>query len=194
MIVVFLLEEPSMKDFLTSLFQRLSINPDSYKLISYEGKSDLKKGIPIKLKSWKIPNSQFFILMDNDNKPNCKAEKQILFELCQQAKHPDTVIRLVCQELETWYLGDLDKISLFYNQPLTRNILKKASKGKVQVDELQKPSNELEEQFPCFNKSALARYMGANITLVGNTSVSFGYFLQALRTVFPTLEATLKEA
>jgi len=192
--IVFLVEEPSMKLFLEALFQQLNLPKTCYQINDFRGKQLLLRAIPQLLNSWREPNTQFFILIDNDNKDCIQLKKRLVSD-CLQTKRTDTVIRIVCQELEAWYLGDLTAIKQY--NPLQKSFkgqLKQLEDGKIVPDDIQNPAKMLEAHWGQLVKSALARYMGENITLNGNTSVSFGYFLQALKTVFPTLATTLKEA
>ena len=74
--------------------------------IPHEGKSDLDRSIARKLAAWRIPGDHFVVLRDNDG-ADCVAVKRSLQALCAQGGRPETMVRLVCQELEGWYLGDL---------------------------------------------------------------------------------------
>jgi hypothetical protein len=186
-LVVFFVEEDSMKAFLENFLSRLGISTTAYNISVFEGKNQLKKNLTPKMNQWRLPNTQFFVLMDNDNKPNCKDVKLALFKQCEEANRPDTIIRLVCQELEAWYLGDLTTVSNYYNQPIKLPTLKQITQQNIKPDSVDKPSELLKQQFLNFKKGDLARYMGKHITLEGNSSVSFGYFVQSLKTVFPCL-------
>jgi hypothetical protein len=191
-LVVFFVEEESMKAFLENFLSRLGISTTAYKISVFEGKNQLKKNLTPKMNQWRLPNTQFFVLMDNDNKPNCKDVKLALFKQCEEANRPDTIIRLVCQELEAWYLGDLTTVSNYYNQPIKLSTLKQITQQNIKPDSVEKPSELLKQQFLKFQKGDLARHMGKHITLEDNSSVSFRYFVQALKTVFPCLPTTLE--
>ena len=55
--IVFMLEEASMKALLDCILPRI-LPPDvSYVLIPHQGKSDLVKSLPIKLKAWNEPDA-----------------------------------------------------------------------------------------------------------------------------------------
>jgi len=61
--LVFMLEEPSMKVLLDDLLPRMF--PDMAILcVAHEGKSDLEKSIPRKLKNWQIPGDTFIVVRD----------------------------------------------------------------------------------------------------------------------------------
>lgn len=103
--LVFLLEEPSMKALLEVLLPRIIPSYVNFKCIAHRGKQDLEKSIPRKLKAWNTP-AKFIIIRDQDS-GDCLEIKQQLFDLCQQSGRSDVLIRIVCHELESWFLGDL---------------------------------------------------------------------------------------
>jgi len=102
--IVFLLEERSMKILLEGLLPRL-VPGISFICIPHEGKQDLEKSIPRKLRAWREPGVRFVIVRDNDG-GDCKALKQRLMAICAEAGRADTLIRIACQELEAWYFGE----------------------------------------------------------------------------------------
>lgn len=65
--VIFLLEESSLKDVLEVILPKI---PDSitYICISHQGKQDLARSIPIKIKAFKFsPSTKFIIVHDQDS-------------------------------------------------------------------------------------------------------------------------------
>jgi hypothetical protein len=103
--LIFLLEELSMKETLEVLLPKLIPSNLRYRCIAHEGKQDLEKSIPRKLKAWNQP-AKFIIVRDKDS-ADCKQVKQQLLELCQKGNKSDILIRIACHELESWFLGDL---------------------------------------------------------------------------------------
>ncbi len=73
--------------------------------IPHEGKSDLEKSLPRKLGNRRQPGDRFIVIRDNDG-GDCKALKASLVQMCQNAGRSDTLVRIVCQELEAWYFGE----------------------------------------------------------------------------------------
>lgn len=105
--LVILTEEPSMKTTLEHLLSKLQIDMCYVTIIAHDGKSDLEKSIPRKLRSWKAPDTRFLILRDND-RSDCGARKGHLIGLAAGAgKAAETKVRIVCQELEAWFLADV---------------------------------------------------------------------------------------
>ena len=181
--LVFLLEEPSMKALLDGLLPRLFpgwVADVHFKCVPHQGKSDLDKSIAVKLRSWRIPNDRFVIVRDNDN-ADCMILKVRLKKLCQDNARPDTLIRLVCQELESWYLGDLAALSLAHpNQDIdTAHFRKRFSKP----DDWQKPSVELARIIKGFQKIGGARLMSQYLGVDTNKSQSFQVFVAGVRDI-----------
>lgn len=102
--LVFLLEEPSMKEFLEGLLPRV-IPGIPHRLIPHEGKQDLEKSLPRKLKAWQDPQSRFVVIRDQDS-GDCRVIKDRLRQLCEAADRNDVLIRIACRELEAWFLAD----------------------------------------------------------------------------------------
>lgn len=102
--IVFLLEERSMQVLLDGLLPRLF--PDlPFLCVPHEGKRDLELSIPRKLRAWREPGVRFAVIRDNDG-GNCVQLKAALRQLCKSGSREDTLIRIACQELEAWYLGE----------------------------------------------------------------------------------------
>ena len=166
--LIFLLEEPSMKVLLDILLPRLfpGMEPGiHFQCVPHQGKSDLDNSVPRKLSAWRTPGDRFVIVRDNDN-ATCTDIKARYVRMCHKANRPDTLIRLVCQELESWYLGDLQALaSAFSEKKLAAPALKRKF---IAPDSWQKPSVELARLLPAFQKISAARSMAALCRLVWN--------------------------
>ena len=96
--IVFLVEEASMKELLDGLLPRLF--PDmSFLCISHNGKTHLERNARTKLRGWREPGVRFVILRDADL-GDCVEIKRRLVQMCEDSGRPDTLVRIVCQELE----------------------------------------------------------------------------------------------
>jgi hypothetical protein len=109
--IVFLTEEESMKVTLDKIISRFW--PDKvlgvdWLTLAFQGKSDLEKNIARKMKSWNYGTPHFLILRDRDGS-DCILLKDRLSKIAAKGSHPFTV-RVVCNELESWFLGELDAI------------------------------------------------------------------------------------
>ena len=181
--VIFLLEEPSMKIFLDGLLPRLFsgwVEGQHFQCIPHEGKSDLDRSIPRKLGAWRIPGDRFVIVRDNDN-ADCISLKARFQTLCQASGRPETLVRLVCQELESWYVGDLQALAqAFENPKLNTPALRKRF---ATPDDWEKPSVEVKRLAPAFQKGSGARAMAACLHETGNLSRSFQVFVAGVRRI-----------
>jgi hypothetical protein len=175
--IVFLLEESSMKILLEGLLPRLFpgwIEGQQFLCVPHEGKNDLDRSIPRKLGAWRIPGDHFVIVRDNDN-ADCVALKSRLKALCRNAGRPETFIRLVCQELESWYIGDLRALATAFAVPKANSPAQR--KRFINPDSWQKPSVEVKRLAPVFQKISGARLMALHLDSQGNRSSSYQVFL-----------------
>jgi hypothetical protein len=181
--IVFLLEEPSMKLLLECLLPRVFPGwalHDHFLCVAHEGKNDLRKSIPRKLRAWQQRGDRFVVVHDQDNS-DCVALKQILVGLCTDAGRPDSLVRIVCRELEAWYIGDLDALSREYGEASLRH--KDSRRRFRSPDSIDKPSHILEKLLPEFQKLSGARRMGMKISLDSNQSKSFATFVAGVQRV-----------
>lgn len=189
--VIFLLEEPSMKLLLEGLLPRLVpgwVAGQHFLCVPHQGKSDLDRSIPRKLSAWQYPGDKFVIVRDNDG-ADCVAVLQKIKGLCATAGRPDTLVRLACQELETWYLGDLAAVAAAFTQPKADTPALR--KRFADPDVLRKPSIELARLVPNFQKGAGARAMAQHLRgPEHNRSYSYGKFVSGLRRVLDDCGAT----
>jgi len=178
--IIFLLEEPSMKELLNRLVPRLlpGLEPEvHFTCVPHQGKTDLERSIPRKLKAWREPGARFVVVEDNDNR-DCGTIKARLVTMTRDAGREDTLVRLVCQELEAWYLGDLPALSEVYDSAALRAESTKKRIG--DPDAWQKPSLEVERMAPAFQKIQGARLMGETLHPCENSSKSFQVFVSGL--------------
>ena len=182
--VVFLLEEASMRDLLYGLLPRLY--PDlTFLCLVHEGKSDLEKSIPRKLRAWREPGVRFVVLRDNDG-DDCMHLKQKLARICQESGRADTLVRIVCQELEAWYLGEPDALADAFEIERLREIGRKARFR--DPDAVQQPSQALRRLVPGFRKVNGARTMASYLSRARNRSRSFQVLLSGLDRVYAEIE------
>ena len=175
-----MLEEPSMAEFLRAVLPRVFPNwkeQQDFICVPHEGKSDLEKSLANKLRAWAFDADRFVVLRDNDS-ADCKNVKRRLRVLCEQTGRPRTLIRIACQELEAWYLGDLRAISEAFNVNVNTQANRKRYRD---PDRLNQPSKEVKKLAPQFQKMSGARAIGPIVQTEGNRSDSFNQFLTGLR-------------
>ncbi|MDR2944097.1 MAG: DUF4276 family protein [Methanosarcinales archaeon] len=176
--LVFLLEEPSCKECLDILLPLILPPHIKFQCIPHQGKSDLKKSIPIKLRGWKEPNVKFVIVHDKDNH-DCIQLKDDLKKICLTVLKDDVLIRIVCTELESWYLGDLKAVSEAYN---SKEILSSSNVYKFQDPDSIKDAKEklkeiTDDQYQVMDGSRrIAKFMDIR----QNKSKSFQVFIRGV--------------
>lgn len=174
--LIFMLEEKSMKVFLENFLPR-SFPELDFLCIAHEGKKDLRKSIPRKLRSWAQPDVRFMILIDNDG-GDCQVLKQELTQLCREGGRRDTFVRIVCQELESWYLGDLDAVAKAFSKDRIRAMRSNARFRNP--DSIPSPSRVLKDLVPEFQKVLAARKIALELDVDRNSSRSFQVFREAV--------------
>lgn len=174
--LVFLLEEKSMKRFLDIILPKILPEGVLFQTIPHEGKNDLEKSIPRKLKAWHEPDVKFIIIQDQDSW-DCVKLKNKLIGLCKEA-NKTFLVRIACHELESWYFGDLQAVSKAYNKDLTKIAQKSQYKT---PDKIVNPKNELLKFLPehqqILGAKKIAEYFEPQI----NTSVSFQMLLSGIK-------------
>lgn len=177
---VFLLEERSMAELLRGFLPVLIpgwVEEQDFRLIKHEGKADLEKSIPRKLRGWNIPAS-FVIMRDNDG-GDCVALKRRLLSIAQEAGKSQIVVRIVCQNLESWYLGDPKALALAYSRP---NIAKNVNKHEFQnPDDHANGDQIISRYIPEFSKGSCAKRIGPYLSPDQNTSKSFQAFCSGIK-------------
>lgn len=173
--LVFMTEEMSMKCFLDGILPKVLPEEISYITIPHEGKSDLQKSIPIKLRAWTESGVKFVIVQDQDTN-DCRELKQKLIELCKFDSH-EKLIRIACRELEAWYFGDLQAVSVAYG----KNLTKLANKSAYRIpDNIMNPKKELRKYLPNHQQISGAKKIAEHIDVDRNTSHSFKCFIQGV--------------
>ena len=180
--LIFLLEEPSMKELLDRLLPR--VFPDlAFHCVPHDGKDDLENNIRETLRNWREPNARFFVVRDNDN-ANCYALKERLRQICVEGRRNDTLVRIVCQELEAWYLGDPDALADAFHDEKLRMIKNQPRYG--DPDAIQNPSDFVKRRIPSFGNISGARTMAQHLRPERNRSSSFAVFLSGIERLINT--------
>lgn len=178
--IVFLVEEPSMKEFLKAILSKVLPDNLTYTIIHHEGKQDLEKSIPKKLRAFRQPETRFVILIDQDSN-DCILLKDRLLKLCQEGGRENCLVRIVCHELESWFLGDLEAVGQAYN---LNTLARRQREVKFrQPDRLSNPAQVLKLLVPAYQKVSGARAVSKHLKLSENESHSFAVFLTGLQKV-----------
>lgn len=174
--LVFLLEERSMKYLLDGILPVILPKDVAFQTIPHEGKNDLKKSIPIKLRAWNEPDVRFIVVHDQDSN-DCTQLKSELLALCATAGK-ETLVRIACRELEAWYWGDLDAVEKAYSIDLT----KYRNKKKYRIpDNIMFPKEELRKIIPEHQQISGAKRIAQYMCVENNKSKSFQVFISGVR-------------
>jgi len=182
--MVFLLEERSMKTLLDGLLPRL-IPEMPFVCIPHEGKEDLEKSIPRKLRAWREPGARFVVIRDNDG-GDCEALKQRLVALCNSSGRSDALVRIACQELEAWYIGEPAAMAKAFGNSQLNDI---GNKSRYRdPDAIHQPSREIAKLLPEFQKVSGARRMASCLSRNGNHSRSFQVTMDGIERTFASIQ------
>jgi predicted ATP-dependent endonuclease of OLD family len=183
MSLVVLVEGETETIVLRALLEKLDIPRDRVTIIEHEGVSSLEKSLPRKLRGWTDPSAKFLIMRDNDN-GDCLARKAKLEGIIAGAGKKDrTVVRIVCQEIEAWFLGDPKALE-------AAGFLKKDARPKLlkrDPDCVVKPSKELEglvrrySKNRGYQKKSGAMKIANHLNIEQNKSLSFKHAVASIK-------------
>lgn len=176
-LVVFL-EEPSARAMLQGVLPRLLAPEVSVRYVVFEGKQDLEKRLPVRLRGWQNPHARFLVLRDQDS-GDCRQIKQRLLDICHQAGQSDAMVRIACHELESFYLGDLCAVA---NSIGPASLAAQQDKAKYRnPDRLNNAAQELKRIATSYQKVSGSREIGKQLAIAGNRSESFNQLLSGIR-------------
>jgi hypothetical protein len=176
--LVFLLEEPSAKDLLEGLLPRLLPRDTSIYYLVFEGKRDLEGQLVRKLRGWRLPNSVFVILRDQDA-AECRVVKERLTKLVAESARQPALVRLACRELESWVVGDWPAVAKAFDRP---QLAAQSSKDVYRnPDQLVRPVDALRKFIPEYQKRDGARRVGRLLDPQRNQSGSFRTFCSGVQ-------------
>lgn len=177
-------EEPSLKIVLETILPKLLPENTYFQIYSHQGKQDLEKALKSTLPSIsKIPGSKILVTRDQDGS-DCKDVKQHLLSLIGTNCHCDFLVRVVCRELESWYLGDMLAIEKAYPRFKAEQHKNKAEYRNV--DRISSPNRELLRLIPEYSgrdnlpKLESAEYISPFLDIEMNKSESFNQTIKAI--------------
>lgn len=150
----------------------------NYFLRPHSGKSDLQKSIPQKMKAFShFHEPVLIVILHDQHQADCFGLKQKLVRLCEDNGSCSFLVRIVCRELESWYLGDMAAIEAAYPQ-----VKAKKYKGKARFRDPDRCSaaHEMEKILPAFQKIAASRKISQYMSVNENRSRSFNHFISGL--------------
>ena len=117
--------------------------------------------------------------MRDQDGADCHEVKAQLVELCESAGRSDVLVRVVCRELEAWYIGEPAALALAFpgaGGRVQRELRKRRFRN---PDEVVNPSAAVARLIPEFQKRRGARSM-AEFLSRDNRSRSFQVFIEGL--------------
>lgn len=180
-----LVEEPSMEECLRNLLPKIVSAKwkldENYFIRKHQGKSDLKKSIKTKLQGFKYFHEpvSVIILHDQDS-ADCKSLKNEIKQLCNNYDKP-LLIRIVCRELESWYLGDLPAIEKAYPNFKSE---KYKNKSTLRNPDSLNAKDYLTHLLPEYREIQSSREISMHFEILTNKSESFRQFINGVYKIF----------
>lgn len=156
------------------------VEEEHWMVITHRGKTALEASIPKKIGLWQCPSDRFVILRDNDGS-DCLRLKARLRALATARSTTEVLIRIVCQELESWFLGDLDAVRSAFGR--LHSHARQDSRAFRDPDRLTNAADELKTITGIPGKVARAKTIAPHLQTdpAQNRSVSFGAFVTGLQ-------------
>jgi hypothetical protein len=174
--IVFFLEEASAQAMLEGFLPKILSN--RCRFIVFEGKQDLEKQMVRRMRGYRVPDARFVVLRDKDSE-DCREVKKRLVKKCAEGLRPDTLVRVACHELESWYLGDLAAVEAGLQ---TTGLARHQHKTPFdKPDDLASPARKLQSIAPAYQKVGGSRAIGPHLDPVNKRSHSFAVFVDGLR-------------
>ncbi len=165
-----------LEELIATHFPEKVVDVD-WKVVVYSGKSDLEKRFPITMRGWNWGDPFFVILRDRDG-AECKVLKQRLEELASPTGKRFKV-RIVCDELESWLIGDSKAVTAAYPRCRFSNEQAKYRNP----DRLGNASEELLKLTGDRTKEARAKVIAPHLDPGRNCSRSFQVLFETLTQV-----------
>lgn len=181
-LVVFV-EEASARVVAEVLAERLAPGK-VVQVIPHEGKRDLRISFPRKIRAWRHPPQMRFIVLHDNDQADCRNLKASLAGLVPEQQRDRTIIRIVMQALEAWYLGDESALRM-------AGLITQRQADRIAVsakfrdpDSLGNPKQEFLRLHSEIGQVKLARLIAPHLDLDRNRSGSFRLFVGTLRRLF----------
>ena len=123
----FLVEEASLESALTQILPKILPSNVSSKIHAFRGKTDLLAKLPNRLKGYQawLPHDWKVVILIDEDREDCLKLKQkleimtisaglITKSSCQKNKSFQVLNRIVVEELEAWFFGDVQAICQAY--------------------------------------------------------------------------------
>ena len=178
---VFFLEELSARAMLEGLLPRIAPQWAEIRYIVFEGKQDMEKQLVKRMRSYRNTDAHFIVIRDQDS-GDCQVIKARLQQFCLVAGRPNTIIRIACRELESFYLADLAAVERGLG---IAGLAKRQTYKKFRTpDQLGSPSQELRKLTSGrYQKISGSRAISPHLDLNNTRSHSFKNLVEVLRQI-----------
>lgn len=178
-------EEASFKTMADYVIPQLLPEGAEFQVYIHQGKQDLEKALKTTVPVIsRMPDSRILITRDKDT-ADCKQLKNNLLKIIEGKCQCPYLIRIICYELECWYLGDLQAIKAVYprfspDKYINSSVFRNVDKIQNAPEKILKIVPELgkREHLP---KLEFSRRVSAHLNIARNTSTSFRHFVSAIR-------------
>lgn len=179
--LVFMVEEPSMANVLEIIVPKIITDPDVFfKVIVFEGKQDLEKQFVRRMKGWLNTDARFMIIRDKDS-GDCMQIKENLLKLAQDIDKPK-LVRIICHELETFFIGDLQAVE--QSQITKKKVAQLQQKSKYRdPDSLANAKQEFKKICKEYQPIAGSRAISPYLDIDNNLSHSFNVLVSGIKTL-----------
>lgn len=180
--LVFLLEELSIQTMLELILPRILPCDVQFQCIAFRGKQDMRKKLLPKIRGWHGETDSRFIVIQDQDSNDCIQLKADLRTLCDAAGNRPTLIRIVCHELETFYLGDLQAVESGLG---VRNLARLQQTQKFRTpDQLNNAKQELRKLTDKYDPIIGTRAIAPHLRLDGsNASISFHHLISGIQRI-----------
>ena len=156
-----------------------------FRVYPHQGKQDLEKALKKTVPSIsKMPGAKILITRDKDS-ADCIEVKEKINTIIAGKCHCDYFMRIICKELESWFLGDLTAIQLAYPKFKPVDYSNKADC--TNVDKITQPNNYLLKIIAAYNdletlpKLEVSETVAPLLNLETNKSASFTQTIAAIK-------------
>lgn len=177
-------EEPSAKNVFQAILPRILPPSVHFRIYDHQGKQDLEHALKSAIPSIsKIPGSRVLVTRDQDN--DCKELKKALVAILDKKCSCPYFVRIICQELESWFLGDMVAVQKAYARFKAESYINRAEFRNV--DSLQKPHQQILEIIPEYSgrtslpKLETSEKIAEFLEVQRNTSKSFHHTIDCIK-------------
>ncbi|MBL8149226.1 MAG: DUF4276 family protein [Blastocatellia bacterium] len=200
--IEFLVEEQSMEEVLNNIVPKIIGDKIEFKIRCFSGKGNLLKKLPDRFKGYKnqfdnnvlSPDTRIIVVIDRD-RDNCEELKEQLEKIAENAalttktKSKESsdyqiVNRIVVEELEAWFFGDIEAVATAYPKIPTTTAQKKRYRNPDNIKGAWQALEKVlqEKDYPdSKSKLKVAKNISQHMDPERNTSKSFQVFKQALQ-------------